>query len=220
MFRDNPNIAKPGCERAPDLEWIAFHKGHRIYNTQHASEPRWVWNYDFKPTPGELFFNTAEQRNATRHGKGFIVIEPNVPWWKSVAPNKDWGRQNYQAVADKLRAQGYRIAQFRHRDSNIQLAGVERIRALSFRDAIAILSHAALYIGPEGGMHHGAAAVGVNAVVLFGGFIPPSVTGYDGHANLTGGAQACGFYQPCDHCKQAMANISVEEVVGAAMERL
>jgi hypothetical protein len=44
----------------------------------------------------------------------------------------------------------------------------------------------------EGGMHHAAAAVGVPAVVLFGGFIPPEIMGYKGQISLTGGATACG----------------------------
>jgi len=57
-------------------------------------------------------------------------------------------------------------------------------------------------------------------VVLFGGFIPPSVTGYAAHANLTGGAEACGSLKPCPHCRKAMEAISVEEVVEEALERL
>jgi hypothetical protein len=57
-------------------------------------------------------------------------------------------------------------------------------------------------------------------VVLFGGFIPPSVTGYGGHANLTGGAEACGSLDPCRHCQAAMGRIGVDEVHAAALERL
>lgn len=220
VFRDNPNIAKPGAERDADIEWRAFYKGKRGYNSQHPTKPRWIWNYDFKPTPGELFFNTAERRNATRFGDDFVLIEPNVPWWKSVAPNKNWGRANYQAVADKLADEGFRVVQFKHAQDHYVLNGVEQIKTLNFRDALGILGQSLLYIGPEGGLHHGAAAMNRKAVVIFGGFIPPQVTGYDTHANLTGGAEACGMFQPCEHCRKALANISVEEVVNAALERL
>jgi hypothetical protein len=69
-------------------------------------------------------------------------------------------------------------------------------------------------------MHHGAAAVGVGGVVLFGGFIPPQTTGYAIHANLTGGAEACGSLAACAHCRDAMDRIEVEEVVEHAMARL
>jgi hypothetical protein len=62
--------------------------------------------------------------------------------------------------------------------------------------------------------------VGVEGVVLFGGFIPPEVTGYALHTNLTGGAEACGSLQPCAHCHEAMKAIGVDEVLERAMARL
>lgn len=220
VFKRNPNLAAPGDERARDLEWVGYYKGRRIYNRQDPGAPRWLWNLDWRPTPGEIFFTPGELRAATRAGHGFVLIEPNVPWWKSVAPNKDWGRANYQAVADRLAAEGRRVLQLMHPRTEVRLAGVEGLATTGFRDALAVLKRAALFIGPEGGMHHGAAALGVPAVVLFGGFIPPSVTGYDSHANLTGGAEACGRFVACDHCKAALAAIGVEEVFAAAMERL
>jgi hypothetical protein len=220
IFRDNPNIARPGSERDKDIEWVPYYKGHRIYNRQDPIKQRWIWNADFRPIPGELFFNGAERRNRTRYGKGFILIEPNVEAWKAVAPNKDWGWDNYQAVADWLRGEGYRVGQFRYDKSPVALDGVEQFKSRDFRDAIGVLSQAALYIGPEGGLHHGAAATGVGAVVLFGGFIPPSVTGYEGHANLTGGAEACGNYTRCQHCIDAMRAITVDDVLDAVTERL
>lgn len=220
IFRGNHNIARPGSERDHDIEWVPYYKGHRIYNRQDPGAKRWIWNLEFRPQPGEMFFERMEQRNAARFGGDFVLIEPNVETWKSVAPNKDWGRAKYQAVADALRADGYRIVQFRYDKSDAPLEGVEALRTISFRDALAIMRHAALYIGPEGGLHHGAAAVDVPAVVIFGGFIPPSVTGYDDHTNLTGGAEACGSYTRCQHCIDAMAAISVDEVLTAARERL
>jgi ADP-heptose:LPS heptosyltransferase len=102
----------------------------------------------------------------------------------------------------------------------VALAGVEQLETRSFRDVLAVLANASLYIGGEGGLHHGAAAVSIPAVVIFGGFIPPSVTGYATHANLTGGAEACGSLKPCAHCRKAMAAISIDDVYGAAMNKL
>lgn len=220
IFKDNPNIAPPGSERANDLEWICYYKGRRIYNKHDKVGNRWIWNMNFRPTPGELFFTNQEKRDSERFGSGFILIEPNVESWKPVAPNKDWGRSNYQALADRLIGDGYRVAQFIYPKSTNPLDGVERLRTLSFRDAVAILGKSSLYIGAEGGLHHGAAAMKRDAVVLFGGFIPPQVTGYEGHANLTGGATACGSLSACKHCRDAMAAISVDEVYDAAKARL
>lgn len=212
IFRGNPNIAAPGSERETDIEWIAFYKGCRNYNSQHGN--RWKWNYDFKPIPGEVFFDNNEKAFIGSLKPGFILIEPNVPWQKTVAQNKDWGRKRYQAVADALLAEGRDVVQFSHGRDRIK--GARIIATPSFRFALAALSRAALAIVPEGGLHHGAATVGIPAVVLFGGFIPPQVTGYDTHINLTGGAVACGSLNLCVHCRQAMAAITVDEVVGAA----
>lgn len=218
VFAHNPNIAPPGSEAAADLEWVAFYKGHRIYNRQ--SGDRWLWNPDFRPAPGELFFTSLEMDTGKRRGKGFVLIEPSVPVWKPSAPNKDWGWANYQTAARILGARGYRLVQFVHARGGRSLVGVDAVRTWSFRDALSMLRRAALYVGPEGGLHHAAAALGVPGVVLFGGFIPPSVTGYAIHTNLTGGAEACGSLRRCDHCQAAMAAISVQDVVAAAVSQL
>jgi ADP-heptose:LPS heptosyltransferase len=219
IFNGNPNVARPGLEADPNLEWVGFYKGHRIYNTQDTVKDRWVWNLDFHAEPGEMFFSPRERRDAERFGKGFVLIEPSVERWKKSAANKDWGQERYQQVASLLLGAGYEVAQFRH-DKDPPLEGVRQLVTRDIRDALAILGHAALYIGPEGGLHHGAAAAGIPAVVLFGGFIPPSVTGYADHANLTGGAEACGSLHLCRHCQDAMRAISVDEVHAAALERL
>jgi ADP-heptose:LPS heptosyltransferase len=175
---------------------------------------------DFSPTPGEVFLDDIERNAGKRAGSGFVLIEPNIEAWKSVAPNKDWGRKNYQAVVDRLVGAGHRVVQFAYPKAGLPLRGVQSIITTSFRDAVSVLSNAALYLGPEGGLHHASAAVSIPAVVLFGGFIPPSVTGYPTHANLTGGAEACGSLKPCEHCRMAMERITVEEVVEEALERL
>jgi ADP-heptose:LPS heptosyltransferase len=99
-----------------------------------------------------------------------------------------------------------------------RLSGVRTLQTTSFRHSLAVLARAALVICPEGGLHHGAAAMGAPAVVLFGGFIPPQVTGYETHANLTGGAKACGQLAPCQHCRAAMDAITVDAVIGASIE--
>lgn len=219
MFRHNPNVARLGDELASDLEWIPHYKGSRVYNKL-VSGNRWVWNFDFKAKPGELFFTDVEREVAKSFGGGFILMEPNVPWQKTVAPNKDWGEKNYAEVARVLRQMGHEIVQFKHKNSRRILSDARVVEPRSFRQVLAALERARLYIGPEGGLHHGAAAVGTVAVVLFGGFIPPAVVGYDGHVCLTGGAEACGNINPCDHCRRAMNNITVDEVVDRATELL
>jgi hypothetical protein len=213
----NPNVAKPGEHRRPDLEWIEHYKGHRLYNKQ--GPDYWHWNYNFRATPGEVFLLPRE-KNFGAIAVGHVVIEPNVPAFKGCAPNKQWPTQRYDDVARHLMLEGYHIMQFRHPHTTHTIPGVRSVTTNNFRQALSALGNAALYIGAEGGMHHGAAAMGTPAVVLFGGFVPPAVTGYDTHTNLTGGAEACGSFRRCQHCVDAMNAISVDEVVAAALGHL
>lgn len=215
---ENPNVARPGDEGGRNLEWFPFYRGNRIYNENGGD--RWIWNYTFKAKPGEMFFTEAEKQVSLGHGAGFVLIEPNLPQQKPASVNKQWPVERYREIARRMIRDGMRVAQFYY-GSGPRIEGAIHIKTPSFRHALAVLKNASLYIGPEGGLHHGAAAVGVPAVVLFGGFIPPAVTGYDGHANLTGSAdEACGMWSKCDHCLKAMGSISVEEVHHAARQRL
>ena len=218
IFRNNPNIASPDWLQWPDkLEWVDYYKGSRKYNK--LGEGRWIWNYDFRATPGEIFFDEVEKLYGTS-GKGYVVIEPCVPRHKSVAYNKQWPHKRYDEVALRLISEGYRLLQFRHKGATHLVPGARPVVTKTFRLALSILGNSLLYIGTEGGLHHGAASLGVKGVVLFGGFVPPQVTGYDTHINLTGGAEACGSLRTCAHCIRAMDNISVDEVVDASLKLL
>lgn len=219
IFRHNPNIAPPGSEGSSDLEWIPFYKGNRIYNRHDHLKERWIWNYDFRVQPGEIFFSDEELSFAKKFGKDFVLIEPSVPSYKGCAQNKTWPFNSYTHIVQLLKAKGHDVRQFSNGGS--LLPGVKTIKAPSFRHALAILANAALYIGPEGGLHHGAAAVGIHAVVIFGGFIPPQVTGYDSHINLTDDSEkACGSLTNCPHCAAAMKSIKIKHVYSAAKDFL
>lgn len=212
IFRNNPNIARPGEEGSPDLEWIRFYRGHRMYNS--PANGKWLWNHEFHAQPGEVYFDQAELEWANRLKPDFVLIEPNVPDFKTIAPNKQWPKDRYATIARRLKSDGHRVCQFSY-SAGVMFDGVEPIKTPTVRHALAALSKAKLYIGPEGGLHHGAAAVGVRGVVIFGGFIPPEVTGYATHTNIAVG-EACGSLSPCPHCKRAMASISTERVYEAA----
>ena len=146
------------------------------------------------------------------------LIEPN-PSAKSPVANKQWPFERYEEVARTLKAEGHTVLQLNYRGAR-PLKAARLFGCPSFRIGLAVMARARLYIGGEGGLHHGAAAVGVQGVVLFGGFVPPAVTGYALHDNLTGGAEACGSLNPCDHCAAAMRAIEVEEVLEHARARL
>lgn len=214
VFQNNPNIARPGSEKDSDLVWIPNYKGSRPYN--HPGGRGWIWHMNFRPSIGEFFFSPHEDHLTYHLPPGSVVIEPNVPK-KPVAPNKQWPVERYQAVADILLEAGWSVFQLVSSHSRVRLPRVKHLPTETYRRAVSTLRSAALYIGPEGGMHHAAAAVGTAAVVIFGGFIPTTVTGYAGHVNLGGKPEdACGSTSVCEHCRKALLSISVDEVIQAA----
>lgn len=204
IFKNNPNLAPPGSERATDIEWVPFYKGSRMYNK--GGTDRWIWNYKFRATPGEIYFDLTEH---VALEPNTVLIEPNVPN-KPCGPNKQWAFDRWRVVVEELVRSGFKVRQFDYGRPNVV---APLIRTENFRLAAAYLKQAKLAILHEGGLHHAAAAVGTPAVVLFGGFVPPEVLGYDIHVNLTGGAEACGSFAKCQHCVDAMDRISTEEVL-------
>ena len=214
ILAGNPNVAEPGSEGASDLQWVTHYPGARAY----ARMVQRVWKFEpeFRAAPGEVTLSDDERRFADMVRRGFVLIEPNV---KRVAPNKQWPRERYQAVADHLKARGHRVLQFD--TGEFRLEGINYLTAPTFRDAMALIERAALYIGPEGGLHHSAAAMATQAVVIFGGFNSPELFGYAGHTSIfSGDGLGCGRQDPCKHCRHCMGMISADQVIAAAEERL
>lgn len=221
IFAGNPNIALPGSERDHDIEWCAHYRGHRLYGEIVGN--RWRFR-DFECPPGEVFLTKEEKTFALGRmwgGDPIAIIEPRVkPVGACQGVNKQWGVPKYEELAQRLlAATGCHSVQLVSAGVTPKLADVDVIETPTFRYALAMLGLAAIYIGPEGGMHHGAAAVGTPAVVIFGGFNTPRSTGYAWHDNIAVG-EPCGTIAACMHCEDAMASISVDRVLEGAMRQL
>lgn len=182
----------------------------------------YIYDLSYRPTPAPIQFNGEEEALiAAWKARGpFVVVEPYIK--ASAPPSKQWPVERFIAVAKKLQ-QEYPVFQIGAPDRPAT-PGIPQIRPENFRQALAYLKAASLYIGPEGGLHHGSAAVGTPAVVIYGGFTSPHITGYPKlHVNLTGnnGGKACGTRNGmCPHCKTALDSILVPEVVGHARRLL
>lgn len=216
IFQNNPNVVRPDADDLNHVRWVRYYRGNRTYGK--VVGPRWKFR-DWEPPPGEIFFSEEEKLfglTAQKIGWPFVVVEPRVKVLGATAgPNKQWPVERYAEVAKYLTDRDMRVVQFVPPNRTKILPDVEAIVTPNFRSALAVLSRAVLYIGPEGGLHHGAAAVNTDAVVIFGGFNSPKSTGYKGHENIAVG-EPCGSVGRCLHCKEAMESISVEQVLGAA----
>jgi len=161
---------------------------------------------------GRIYLSERERGYGTRlraRVGPYWVIEPSLP--AKGTPNKRWPFARFQAIVQ--RPADWRWAQLLHHDSR-QLDGVDGVSTLTFRDACGVLASAEGYVGPEGGLHHAAAALGIPAVVLFGGCMSVETFGYPEHTNIAddGPESPCGRWLPCDHCTRAMLAISVDQV--------
>lgn len=219
IWEHNPRILKPSEPCSPRvLARLANYPGHRPYldyarfnNSDKAQ--RYVYT-GFRVEPGEIYL-TPEERALGERLRGRVILEPHVK--ARASPNKGWGWARWERLAAELR--DLDLAQLGPRDTPT-LPGVDLVETADVRKAAGALSGAALLIAPEGGLHHAAAALGVRAVVIFGGFISPATTGYDLHVNLFTGGEACGMRLPCAHCDAAMARITPEEVAAHARAQL
>lgn len=232
-------VSQGEADFGADIAWVTSFPGHRPYIDYGAIRSalnargevilkhkkmvarlgHYIWKADYRATPAPIKLSPGEEQiAATWAREPWIAIEPNIK--ASAPPSKAWGFDRFQEVA-KLLGRDIPVRQISPPGQPV-LDGVENIPTSSFREALAVLKGASLYIGPEGGLHHGAAAVGTDAVVLFGGFISPQTTGYEQHINLTGGAgAACGTrYERCPHCVRAFANITPQDVVLSARKLL
>jgi len=236
IFNNNPNIITDSKKIDPSrkLLFINNSPGNRPYfdSEQTTLKKRMVWNFQFKPTPGELYFSEKENKKAkkiidkaeifwnainNKKHNGIIFIETtsikiNNPDFNFKHINKDWGSKKWVALINKLKKK-FLIIQSLHSGS-IHYDGIFEFKS-NFREAAAAMKMTNLFLGPEGGFGHVAAALNKPAVIIFGGWIHPQSTGYDFHENIYIDIKGspCGIYsQECDHCKECMKIISVEKV--------
>lgn len=208
-WENNPRIAHPS-EEGSFLELPARIDNLRPY-CKAKYDDRWVWQPHQAPV-GELYFSAEEAYFGEKHA-GLVIIEPHIK--RGASPNKQWGEKRWAWLAELLIDAGLPLAQFVYGGMET-LRGVRRIHTHSMRQAAAVMARARAAVLPEGGLHHVAAAVGCPAVVLFGGYISPEVSGYATQRSLFVKTDqhplGCGLRWPCKHCGQAMASITPQQV--------
>lgn len=215
IYKNNPKIARPG-ELGGFHQWCSHYRGSRSYG--HFTSGRLVYNTKFRATRGEFFFTDEELEFASRQPSGCVIIEPRV---KNQAVNKQWRIDRFWTVASELLRQGHEVALFAYSTTNTpSYPDVHIIHTPTIRHAAAVMAKSRLFVGPEGGLHHAAAAVSLPAVVIFGGFIHPRTTGYEDHVNLFTGGEPCGSVGQCAHCRKALDDISVDDVLTAIKTKL
>lgn len=200
LWQQAAEVAKVG---EPAAARIVHSGGCRPYVDYERTTPdRWAWNDEHRPAPGKLYGITPDAR-----ARGLIVIEPEIK--RSASVNKQWGA--WQSLVDAEPSLPW--AQV-GTHSTQWLRRVRRLPARTFEDACRLLAASRCAILPEGGLHHAAAALGTRAVVLFGAYIPPEVTGYDFQVNVAvSDAEATGWRTENSRCRAAWETITARTVM-------
>lgn len=203
VFANNPRMAS---NSDTDVVWVKNYQGHRPY-LKGTKDGRLLFNDDYKPRVGEIYFSQLEKKNIDKIDKDYIVVEPNVKRVYAHTVNKAW--HGWEEL-------------FKHDLPWLQLGDVSVNRytnwkeTATFRDALKVLSKAKLFVGTDGGLHHAAAALGIPSVVIWTGFTSPRHLGYDTHRNIHDGSEPCGTYDSvCQHCLLKSKAITVEQVLDA-----
>lgn len=201
-WENNPRIARP--EEQGDFQEYKPRDDYRRPYIADKTFARWTWR-KYGPPPGELYFSHDEEAFGA-HYRNRIIVEPRLK--PGASPNKSWGTGYWLEFVRRAASAGIHLSQLGP-INKYRLQGVEFILTPTMRHAAAILAYARAAVLQEGGMHHVCAAVATPAVVIFGGYISPEVTGYPSQVNLfTGGGLGCGMRVPCEHCVRAMAEIT------------
>ena len=223
VFDNNPYIISDSeIQKYAEVYWIKNYEGNRPYRNYGDGFPKDKYNWKkYKPLKGEFYFTKKEialaekvitviKKNAGQ--KKIIFIEPHVKKRKGYE-NRDWGFHNWQKVVTELSTL-YTFLQITYAKRQ-PIKGSININGLNFRTSSAILSMCDLFLGPEGGMAHAAAATNRKAVVIWGGHISPDITGYDFHKNLYNKhpLSPCGKKELCDHCQDGLRKITPDNVI-------
>ena len=208
VFENNPRIVR---RPTPDSQILVNGSGVRPY-IRTKTEIRWVWKR-WNIEPGEIYLTDEERLFGSRYG-GRILIEPQT---KVPRGNKAWPWQRWQATVNVL-SPWLDFVQVAPTGEGPWLDGVERVITNTFRQACAVLASSVGFVGCEGGLHHAAAALGIQAVVLYSEFIGPEITGYNSQRNIRHANGMCGARLPCEGCRLSMEAITVDEVAQAVRE--
>ena len=173
----------------------------------------------------EIFLSEAEITNAANLLKDvdgdFITIDPHTKDEYTV--NKRYPFQKWQNVVDKVRNNSeIKIIQIGNKTDQVLEGVIDFTGITTFRQAAAIISHAVLHVGPEGGLMHAANAVGTKSVILITGFLHPRMTCYKENSNIWIGKNhgPRGMKIECPKCKKEAEDHNELEIFEEIMRML
>ena len=125
VYENNPNISDcTNLNLNKPIHIIDYHPGNRPYiDYRKSTDSKYVWNTNFKPTPGELFFTKNEilianneiemakkfwKENNNTQFKNIIFLETSSTkiddkQFGIKQKNKDWGMDNWSSLVTSIK---------------------------------------------------------------------------------------------------------------------
>jgi hypothetical protein len=223
VWLHNPAVAVPGTE--PGLRQLVTGRDALPYIVNpYSLDTGWRWtDWRAQDHRGRLYLTGDERVHGYRlrkwHGP-FILLEPTA---ERKHVNRRPPREFWERLAMRLaHVTRLPIVQLAHADAERLPHIVDYVAHATFREACGILQSAAVLVSTEGGLPHAAAALGVRAVVLWGGNVSCANLGYPEHENLVDDQPGtpCGMLKSCDHCARAWVRLSVDRVADAVQREV
>ena len=166
-------------------------------------------NKNSKKEKGILYISDEAKKNQNVGGK--IIHYEHFT-------NKEWGLEKWKEFI-KITSKDWIIVKTSKKISN-SVDGSYAINC-NFRQIYAIMKLCDFFIGGEGGQSHLWAVTKKKGIVFFGHWIPPYLTGYPMHTNLsTNKKNHCGSLKVCDECKKFFFKLNPEYVQNLIMEQI
>ena len=130
--------------------------------------------------------------------------------------NKNWYPERFMEVSRQLR-NAFRVAQLGRSSDPLLQVDLDLRGKIRPREAAAVLASCSALVCQEGYLMHAATALGIPAVVIYGGFIAPWESGYEQNINLFTKlpCSPCWLRGPCPYDKECMKQISVDDVMNS-----
>lgn len=153
-------------------------------------------------------------------GRPLVVVQRKASGWTG---NKEWPENYWRELSLRLRERVMLVEIGQHDGLPSPIAGHMDLRGkTTVEQMAAIVSEADLLIGPDSGPVHIAAATSTPAIVIYGGYIHPSHTRYDGNVPFYTPVPCapCWLQEPCSYSMRCMTPIRPETVEQAAIRVL
>ena len=160
------------------------------------------WKSKNKKMPKGIIFLSDTAKRRVILNKKIINYEHYI--------NKEWGLNKWKVFINIISKDYILIKTSNSKDNTVE--GLYSI-ICDFRTNYSIMQKCDFYIGNEGGLSHLWAITGKKGIVFFGHWIPPNLTGYPFHINITSKDNYyCGSLKRCKDCMIFFENLDPEYI--------